>query len=195
MKNNYLSDAWLVLVLALFFGLGLAYVQATLTPRIDANKLNDALTQIPHLVEGSEQGKKVEKIEQVELAGTRVFKALDAAGATVGWVVPASGQGFADVVSVLIGVDANVTKITGLYVLDQKETPGLGDYITDGQKFRNQFVNKPADGSLTVVKHKAAAVTEVEAITGATISSDSVTGIINKRLLEFRQALAAPTAP
>ncbi len=189
MKTNYLQDAWLVLVLALFFGLGLAYVQATLTPRIDANKLNDALAQIPQLVPGAAKG------AQVDLAGARVFKALDAAGAPVGWVVPASGQGFADVVSVLIGVDANATQITGLYVLDQKETPGLGDFITSGPKFRDQFVGKPVDGSLTVVKRAAAAPAEVEAITGATISSDSVTGIINKRLAAFRQALAAPAAP
>ena len=184
MKSNYLKDAWLVLVLALFFGLGLAYVQATLTPRIDANKLNDALAQIPQLVPGAVKG------EQVEIAGARVFKALDASGAPVGWVVPASGQGFADVISVLIGVDANAERIAGLYVLDQKETPGLGDFITG--KWREQFSGKPADGSLTVVKRKAAAPVEVEAITGATISSDSVTGIINKRLVEFRRALAAP---
>lgn len=182
--TNYLADAWLVLVLALFFGLGLAYVQATLTPRIEANKLNDALAQIPQLVPGAVKG------EQVEVAGARVFKALDASGAPLGWVVPASGQGFADVVSVLIGVDANATRITGLYVLEQKETPGLGDFITSGPKYRDQFAGKPADGSLTVVKRKAAAPAEVEAITGATISSESVLRIVNARLRAFRQAVA-----
>ena len=53
-------------------------------------------------------------------------------------MLPAHGQGFADRIDVLIGVNADVSTITGMYVLDQKETPGLGALITE-EPFREQF--------------------------------------------------------
>lgn len=184
MKRNYLVDAWLVIVLSLAFGAGLAGVQAALKPRIEANKLNDTLAQIPRLVPGAEKG------ERTEAGGAVVYRALDAAGQPVGWVVPARGQGFADIIEMLIGVDRELRRVTGLYVLDQKETPGLGDFITT-ENWRGQFKGKSLAQPLVVVKRKAEADGEIEAITGATISSDSVTGILNAALARFRASLAA----
>ncbi len=182
-KTNYILDAWLVLVLALVFGTGLAAVQSALKARIEQNKLNDALGQIAKLVPGAERG------EQREQNGRTFFAALKADGTVAGWALPARGQGFADIVQVIIGLDVGAEQITGLYVLDQKETPGLGDFITSGEKFLNQFTGKPATAPLKVVKAKAGAPDEVQAITGATISSESVTAIVNAAVAEFRKDL------
>ncbi len=182
-KQNYIVDAWLVILLSLLFGGGLAGVQASLKPRIDANKLEDTLRQIPALVPGSTRGEKA-------AAGSAVvYKALDGAGATTGWVVPASGQGFADRLELLIGIDTNGAHITGLYVLDQKETPGLGDNIT-AKTWRDQYAGKATDKPLVVRKTKPEAPNEIQAITGATISSDSVTAIANAAVVKFRKDLA-----
>lgn len=182
-KTNYILDAWLVLVLSLLFGAGLAWVQSALKDRIEQNKLADALGQISKLVPGSEKG------ERREIGGIKVFAALDAQGQVVGWALPARGQGFADIVAILIGLDAKAEKITGIYVLEQKETPGLGDFITDGPKFRDQFAGKPATAPLKVVKTMASGDNEIQAITGATISSDSVVGILNGAIADFRKNL------
>ena len=74
-----------------------------------------------------------------------------------------------------------------MYVLGQKETPGLGDYIT-GEEFRNQYTGKPADVDkpLVVVKADADDSNEIQALTGATISSDSVTDIVNRALANYK---------
>lgn len=183
-KQNYIVDAWLVILLSLLFGSGLAGVQASLKPRIDANKLGDTLGQISALVPGSTRGEKATAGNAV------VYKALDGAGATTGWVVPARGQGFADRIELLIGVDTSGTHITGLYVLDQKETPGLGDNIT-AKTWRDQYAGKATDKPLVVRKTKPEAPNEIQAITGATISSDSVTAIANAAVAKFRKDLAA----
>ena len=53
MKNSYIAQAWLVIVLSLCFGVALAAVQTTLSPKIDANKLRDTIGQIPNLVPGA----------------------------------------------------------------------------------------------------------------------------------------------
>lgn len=181
-KTNYILDAWLVLVLALVFGTGLAAVQSALKARIEQNKLNDALGQISKLVPGAERG------EQREQNGRTFFAALKADGTVAGWALPARGQGFADIIQVIIGLDTGAESVTGLYVLDQKETPGLGAFIT-GEKFLAQFAGKPATSALTVVKTAPGGPDEIQAITGATISSESVTAIVNAAVAEFRKDL------
>lgn len=182
MKNSHIGQAWLVIVLSLGFGAALAGVQATLKPKIEQNKLNDTIGQIPNLVPGAAGG-------QAEKVGDRTaYRAVDGQGEHVGWVIPARGQGFADIVELLIGVDRDVQKITGLYVLDQKETPGLGNKIVEDD-WRKQFAGKPAARRLAVTKAKPSGDEEIQAVTGATISSDSVVGIVNGAVAEFRKAL------
>ncbi|MFH0952843.1 MAG: FMN-binding protein [Verrucomicrobiota bacterium] len=183
MKNSYIAQAWLVIVLSLGFGAALAGVQATLKPKIELNKLNDTISQIPKLVPGATGG-------QAEKIGDQAaFRATDAEGRHVGWVIPARGQGFADVLELLIGLDKDVQQITGLYVLDQKETPGLGNKIVE-DVWRAQFAGKKLATELVVTKAKPKQDQEVQAVTGATISSDSVVGIVNGAVAKFRAAMS-----
>ena len=66
----------------------------------------------------------------------------------------AGGQGYADKIELLVGIDALTENITGLFILDQKETPGLGNKISD-TGWRSQFLDKPATSPLVVVKDKS----------------------------------------
>lgn len=185
MRNNYIVQAWLVIVLGLCFGGALAAVQATLSGRIAQNKLDETRRQIPALVPGAAAGAS----EAVDLGGVRVFRASGPNG-QVGWVVPGGGQGFADRIELLVGVDAQVQRITGLYVLEQKETPGLGNRIVDAG-FRGQFAGKTATRALAVTKRGASTDHEVDAVTGATVSSAAVCGIVNQTLNRTRSDLIA----
>lgn len=181
MKNSYIGQAWLVVLLSLGFGAALAAVQTTLQPRIERNKLEDTLGQIPALVPGAVRG------EPRTVGGQTVYQALDADGRAAGWVLPAAGQGFADRIELLIGLDGEAARITGLYVLDQKETPGLGNKITE-ETFRARFIGKATAAPLKLTKTAAAADAEIEGLTGATISSESAVGIVNAALARFRGA-------
>jgi len=185
-KNSYIGQAWLVILLSLVFGGGLAGLQVKLQGRIAANKLAETLGQIPQLVPGSVQGQKV------TLAGRTVYRALDDQGA-VGWVIPTSGQGFADRIEILLGVDAGATTITGVYVLDQKETPGLGNKIIEDE-WRAQFAGKSALNPLAAITSGRAAGNQIDALTGATISSESVCLIVNTTLQRLRPELVAAAA-
>ena len=182
MKNNYIGQAWLVLVLALGFGGSLAGVQTALSPRIEANKLEETKGQIPRLVPGSIDGERDSVGDQI------AYRATDEQGQTLGWVVPAGGQGFADRIELLLGVNPDGTRITGLYILEQRETPGLGNKIVE-PAWRDQFNNKDTSAPLIVVKTGARAAHEIDAITGATISSDSVVGIVNRTATALRKEL------
>jgi len=103
----------------------------------------------------------------------------------IGWVLPAGGQGFADRIEVLIGLDATLSAITGLYVLDQKETPGLGNLIKEPD-FCKRFSGKSTVEPLMVVKGQPLASNEILAVTAATISSESVARIVNNAIKNLK---------
>ncbi|HBO43462.1 MAG TPA: FMN-binding protein [Planctomycetaceae bacterium] len=187
-KGGYIRQAWLVIILALVYGAALAGTQTALGPRIAENKKNETFHQIPMLVEGADSA----KTEPVTVKGKDgkdqvVYRARSADGTFLGWVLPTTGQGFADRIDVLIGVNADVTKITGMYVLDQKETPGLGALITE-EDFLKQYRGISTDKPITVVKAEPAPG-QILAISGATISSDSVTDIVNKTIENLKEPI------
>ncbi len=190
MRDNPLIQAWLVLVLALGFGAALAGVQARLGPQIEANKRNETYDQIPKLVPGARTERTEEIRFRIGQEQRVVYKASADDGAHVGWVVRASGMGFADVIELLIGLDARAETITGLYVLANTETPALGNKIKE-PAFCGQFGGKSTDRPLAVTKARDAGRYEIRAITSATVSSESVVGIVNRTVAEFRQVLAA----
>lgn len=183
--RHYIRQAWLVLALAALFGAALAGVHTGLSGKIADNKRADTMNQIPHLVPGAARG-----IEQM-VGPNVVYRAVDDSGRLVGWVVPARGQGFADVIELLVGLDVPAETITGMSVLAQKETPGLGDRISKDAAWRAQFAGKPTGRALAVVKADRAKPSEIVPISGATISSESVTAIVNAAVADFRQKLAA----
>ena len=112
----------------------------------------------------------------------RVWAGYDAAGKRVGFAVLGAEPGFADVITLLFGYDPAQKRVLGMKVLDNKETPGLGDRIVRDSAFVRAF--RGARGPLTGVKPGAGkgAENEVNLITGATISSRKVVDIINHRL-------------
>ena len=201
MKNTYIGQAWLVLVLSLSFGAALAGVETWLRPTIEANKLAETIRRIPEIVPGSDAARSAEVEPLVVITGTGraasrhdVFRALDATGRQVGWVIQAGGKGFADRIELLIGLDAPAETITGLSILDQKETPGLGNRIEeigddDNKGFLWQFAHHypQADRPLIVTTaspdmSRSDAANRILALSGATISSRSVCTIINEAL-------------
>lgn len=188
-QRNHIAEAWLVILLALGYGGALAGVHTALTDRINLNKQNETYSVIPSLIEGADAG-KTEALTVSDARGTerRIYKAHAADGTHVGWVLPGQGQGFADRIELIVGVDPAVETITGIYVLNQKETPGLGDYIT-GEDFRGRYAGAPTDEPLEVVKGDAERPNEIRALTGATISSVAVSDIVNQTVRELRPAI------
>ncbi len=180
MKLKYLFDAWLVIFLALGFGAALAGVHIGLSPKIEQNKLDKTLREIPQVVPGAVK----EKSQPVEIESITVYKAFDETDKHIGWVVPAAGDGYADKIELLVGLNPDASQITGLAVLSQKETPALGDKIK-APDFRDRFRDKSTDQPLAVIKDGGA----IEVITAATVSSRAVCDIVNSAVKQWRPKL------
>jgi Na+-translocating ferredoxin:NAD+ oxidoreductase subunit G len=99
----------------------------------------------------------------------------------IGYAVFIKGSGYAGDIQMLLGIDKDGT-ILGLEILSQAETPGLGARCTetkqgqDGPWFLQQFQGKKA--SALQLKH-------IEAITGATITSEAILDSIKTNTERF----------
>lgn len=100
-----------------------------------------------------------------------IYKAKDANGTTIGYVVNAIAPGYSGNIIFVIGF-TNDKKIKNVKITEQTETPGLGANISK-RSFLDQFQNKSFT-DLFIVKQ------DIKAVTSATISSKALTkGIKN----------------
>ena len=119
----------------------------------------------------------------------RVWAGYDDDGRRVGFAMLAAEPGFQDLVHVIFGFDAESGTVLGMRVLDNKETPGLGDKIVKDSAWVAGF--EGAAAPLVAVKPGTGtgADNEVDTITGATISSRVVIQIIDNRIAQVRPLL------
>jgi RnfABCDGE-type electron transport complex G subunit len=108
-----------------------------------------------------------------------------------GFAVYTSGMGFQDKITLMFGVDASLSKISRMAVLEQQETPGLGAKIKDNETFLKYWEGKDSSQPLTLRKPAVSsieelAVSEVNTITGATISSQAILDMVNLAMEKLR---------
>ncbi|MGL6108022.1 RnfABCDGE type electron transport complex subunit G [Romboutsia sp.] len=90
---------------------------------------------------------------------------------TIAYVYQSESKGYGGVIKLMVAVDSKDTVI-GYKILSHNETPGLGDKVAKSP-FKDQFKGKTIE-TLAVVKNPSDKK-DVQAITGATISSRAVT--------------------
>lgn len=107
-----------------------------------------------------------------------------AGGNAVGYVIKVAPQGFGGNIEEIVGIDKD-GKITGITIVNQSETPGLGAKSTD-PNWNKQYKGKKADKDLTVVKTSPTQDNQIQAITGATITSRAVTKGVNTAIEAYK---------
>lgn len=116
----------------------------------------------------------------VDVAGeneyvTGIQKAENDSG-LVGWCMSVSSKGYGGALNFIVGITKDGT-VKAINILNHSETPGLGAKSTEPE-FYGQFSDKSAL-PLKVVKGAANNPDEIAAISGATITSNAVTGGVN----------------
>lgn len=101
-----------------------------------------------------------------------------------------TGPGLWGNVSLAVGVNADGSELTGMQVLFNVETPGLGGRIGESW-FTDQFKNLKPGSGLIFNQAGQKADNGFDAISGATISSTAVKDTINQRALVLLKALIA----
>lgn len=110
---------------------------------------------------------------------------LNADGSVKGYAVSVETKGYSSGLKLMFGIDANSSDdngtdegtLTGLSIMDNSnETPGLGAESSKPE-FYEQYAGKK--GTLSVKKGGGAGDSEINAITGATVTSKAVTEAAN----------------
>lgn len=105
------------------------------------------------------------------------------------------GNGFQGKISIMVGLEPTFNKLTGIKVLEQVETPGLGTKIvydpsqkSDPFWFSSQFKGRVTFPFITIIKNvKPEKLTEIQAISGATITSKAVVKILNENIKRSKE--------
>jgi electron transport complex protein RnfG len=119
----------------------------------------------------------------------KVYAGFDGAGNRVGFAIRSGPAGFADTIELLIGFNPAKRQTIGLAILSSRETPGLGDKIL-AESWLAEF--RDAVAPLVGVKKGAkASPSDVQMITGATISSRAVISGVNTAVERWTPILDA----
>ena len=104
------------------------------------------------------------------------------------YAVKVQGKGYAgDTIEIAVGFSSEGL-ISGVTVISHSETPGLGAKASEPE-FIGQFTGRTPEDTLKVVKNGAVNPDEIDAISGATKTSNGVTAAVNEACRFYTEQL------
>ena len=198
MKLNTNSNSYIIVysaVLVVIVAFLLAFVYQALKPRQDANVELDIKKQILYSLnirglDGQEaEAKYADVVKSEEKTGDQLYYACEIDGQKK-YVFPMKGMGLWGGISAFVAVDDDLNTIYGAYFNHESETAGLGAEIKDSQAWQEKFQGKKIfseDGNLAigVVKKVENPASEVDCVTGATLTSNGVSDMLREGLKSY----------
>jgi Na+-transporting NADH:ubiquinone oxidoreductase subunit C len=196
-KLNTNSNAYIIIysaILVVVVAFLLAFVYQALKPMQDANVALDTKKQILYSLnirdlDGAEAEAKYAEVvlEEDEIDGQKVYRCrLDSLGL---YVISMKGMGLWGGISGYVSVYENDgPTVYGAYFNHESETAGLGAEIKDSQAWQEKFIGKKVfkgdldHVALSVVKKVEDPETQVDCVTGATLTSNGVNDMLHEGL-------------
>lgn len=180
---------------ALISGTALALAYSAMLPLIERNQQIALERSLGALFQNTAEP-KFELIGSDGSAGPggpQIY-AASSDGSLIGYAVRVVTTGYGGEIRLLVGLGPELERITGMEVVEHVETPGLGANIANSS-FKQQFQGLQPDQDISYVKSGSASSgeNEIEAISGATISTKAVVNGVNKSLDAALQVLAEQT--
>ena len=184
--NKALKMILVLGVTGLISGSSLVFMYRYATPRIEENQNRELQEAIYKIVPDAA------KYELDTREGEEFFEVYDKDGRLLGYAFIAEGNGYQGSIKLIGGIRKDLETLYGIEILESVETPGLGGEIVKdefkGQFRKRRFYNglKCIKGGAVLEKHTPL---EIVAVTGATISSQSVVNILNKKVKKLKGIL------
>ncbi len=196
MKGGPVYTVIFMLVISAVFTLILSLANAYYLPKIEENELVDDRRAVLYVFELETEGGPDEILERFEsavapetLAGIEIYAHLGEDEQVLAYAVPFTGAGLWGTMHGYLGVTPEFDQITGLVFTEHNETPGLGARI-DEREYLEQFRGLEIIGELA---YGPAGGDQLDAITGATSTSNAVLRILNnlidQKIAELEVAL------
>ena len=194
MKLNTNNNAYIIIystVLVVIVAFLLAFVYQALKPMQDANVALDVKKQILNSLnlrnlDGAEAEAKYAEVvkSEKEIDGQKVYECqIDGQDILVANL---KGMGLWGGISGYLAIDKE-GKVFGAYFNHESETAGLGAEIKDSQEWQEKFIGKKiwdeqGNVVLSVVKKVEDPATQVDCVTGATLTSNGVDAMLKDGL-------------
>jgi Na+-transporting NADH:ubiquinone oxidoreductase subunit C len=198
MKLNTNSNAYIIIysaILVVVVAFLLAFVYQALKPMQDANVALDVKKQILYSLnirnlDGAEAEAKYAEVvkEEKELDGQKIYECqIDGQNIRVASL---KGMGLWGGISGYVAIDKE-GKVFGAYFNHESETAGLGAEIKDSQAWQEKFIGKKifndnGEVVLSVVKKVDDPTTQVDCVTGATLTSNGVDAMLKEGLKNLK---------
>ena len=199
-KLNTNSNAYIIIysaILVIVVAFLLAFVSSSLKDKQEANVKLDKEKQVLNSLNLRDKGDVeahalYEKIVKYDEAQNLFVCTLESGD--VKYVFPLQGMGLWGGISGYLALDADKNTFYGAYFNHESETAGLGAEIKDSQEWQERFIGKKvfdADGNvaLSVVKNIEKPEHQVDAVTGATLTSNGVSDMLQKGLSAYKDFL------
>lgn len=198
--KNMLKDTVILLVITVFAGLILGFVYDITKEPIalaEAQAAREAYAEVfpgaadfVIMEEGMSQDETfINGWNEAGYAGVtveNVLNAVDETGNSLGYVLTMTGhEGYGGDITFTMGISADGT-LNGISILSIAETPGLG--MNAEEVLKPQYAGKKVP-NFTVVKTGAETEAQIDAISGATITSKAITSAVNGGLYYFQTQL------
>ena len=154
----------------------LALTNAVTAPKIDALAVETQEASKKQVLSSAASFSEEKQVEKDGVSYT-YYDGLDSEGSVMGYVFVTSAKGYGGDISVMVGVLGDGT-VAGVNILSINETAGLG-MNAKNQSFLDQFLGK--SGEIGVAKNNPSD-TEIQALTGATITSSAMATAVNTAL-------------
>ena len=213
-KLNTNSNAYIIIyssILVIVVAFLLAFIFKALKPMQDANVALDQKKQILYSLnirglDGHEaEAKYAEVVKEEKTENGQTVYQCNVDGEDV-CVFAMKGMGLWGGISGFVAIhDQDGPTVYGAYFNHESETAGLGAEIKDSQAWQEKFIGKKVfkdgndDVALSVVKKVEDPETQVDCVTGATLTSNGVNDMIHEGLkplvLEMQKAAAEKVEP
>ena len=177
MDPKYIIKLTVTLLLTCMVVAGLlGWVNSITKDRIAAITWEKTVAAMQKVIEADDFSDAMELTDDMTAAAT-----AQSGGQPVGYAINVEASGSQGTISMMVGIDMDGA-VTGVSIVTNSETSGIGskvmsnETLTNGTRVLDQFIGKSAaDGVLSVGSN-------VDAITGATVSTKGVTTGVNAAL-------------
>lgn len=185
MKHS-IQTALTLLTIGVISAISISFMAQYAYPIIEKNREAALRQAILAVLPGAERFETIDK-------KNKIYRGFNRNNKAAGYAFAGEGGGYQGIIKMMIGVSPDWHNLTGIIILENLETPGLGAKITSDE-FRSQFKNFPVQFSIEYILNKPPEKpNQIRAITGATISSRAVVNILNEYINQVKSTINQET--
>jgi Na+-transporting NADH:ubiquinone oxidoreductase subunit C len=189
-KKQILYPVFFMVLITVIFTSVLAGINALTIDRIEELESLKIKKSILYAADISANDSELDAVYSESITPLQIITYTDTYAATVdgelkAYIYKFDGPGLWGTITGYIAIHPSFDKIIGIEFLSHNETPGLGGRISE-EWYKEQFRNISLSGrEENYISYSPAADSNVDAVTGATLTSESVRKIFNETIKEF----------